>query len=422
MRRLAVLVLLVAIGAPVWASGGQEGAKSSGPVSLTWWALDFNMGRDAELAKKYMEAFPNVKITVQQNVAQGLQDKVLVALQSGSVPDIMDIQAGWNIPYASTGQVLALDSYVAKSTTVKKEDFWPANWASAVYNGKVYGVPYRAESHGFIYNKKHYSAVGLDASRGPRDWKELVAYAQKLTRTADGKQISGYAICGGGEIGNMLFNMLPAIWANGGDVLSPDYKKVVINEPAALEAVQYYTDFYVKHKASPQTTLQNGGNQNRDLFIQEVVSQFQSGSYVIPVARKANPNMNTDMGFAMIPAPEGKKPAAVLGGWNFMIPQKTANANAAWKLVEWLAQPDNMAYYTDTFPATATAMKNPKFANPDFKPFIDMLPYTHISPPLKGWIQMQAAIFKEVQGILLGQKQVKQGMDDAAAAMTKLLE
>ena len=132
--------------------------------------------------------------------------------------------------------------------------------------------------------------------------------------------------------------------------------------------------------------------------------------------------MKTDMGFGMIPAPEGKKPAAVLGGWNFMIPQKTKNADAAWKLVEWLAQPDNMAFYTDTFPATASAMKNAKFSNPELKPFIDMLPYTHISPPLKGWIQMQAAIFKEVQGILLGQKQAKQAMDDAAAAMTKLLD
>ena len=420
MRRLVLLVLVVSLAGIAWAGGGQESAK--GPVTLTWWGLDFNMGRDIELAKKYTAAFPNVKVNVQQNTSLGLQDKVLVALQSGSVPDIIDIQAGWNIPYASTGQVLALDSYIAKSTVVKKEDFWPANWASAIYNGKVYGIPYRAESHGFIYNKKHYGAVGLDPSRGPANWKELVANAQKLTRTADGKKIFGYAICGGGEIGNMIFNMVPAIWANGGDVLSADYKKVTINEPAAVEAVQFYTDMYVKHHVSPDTTLQNGGNQNRDLFIQEVVSQFQSGSYVIPVARKANANMNTDMGFAMIPPPEGKKPAAVLGGWNFMVPQKTASPAAAWKLVEWLAQPDNMAYLTDTFPATATAMKNAKFSNPDFKPFIDMLPYTHISPPLKGWIQMQAAIFKEVQNILLGQKQVKPAMDDAAAAMTKLLD
>ncbi len=420
MRKLLLLALIVALSGLAWAGGGQEGSK--GPVTLTWWALDFNKGRDAELAKKYMAANPNVKVEIQINVAQGLQDKVLVALQSGSVPDIIDIQAGWNIPYASTGQVLPLDAYIAKSTVVKKEDFWPANWNSALYNGKVYGIPYRAESHGFIYNKKHYTQVGLDPSKGPANWKELIAFAQKLTRTVDGKQISGYAICGGGEIGNMIFNMVPQIWANGGDVLSADYKKVLINEPLAVEAVQFYTDFYTKHKTSPASTLQNGGNQNRDLFIQEVVSQFQSGSYVISVARAANPNMKTDMGFAMIPPPEGKKPAAVLGGWNFMIPQKTKSAAAAWKLVEWLAQPDNMAYYTDTFPATASAMKNAKFSNPELKPFIDMLPYTHISPPLKGWIQMQAAIFKEVQSILLGQKQVKPAMDDAAAAMTKLLD
>ena len=56
MRKLVLLALIVSLSGIAWAGGGQESSK--GPVTLTWWALDFNKGRDAELAKKYMAAFP----------------------------------------------------------------------------------------------------------------------------------------------------------------------------------------------------------------------------------------------------------------------------------------------------------------------------------------------------------------------------
>ena len=33
-----------------------------------------------------------------------------------------------------------------------------------------------------FYNKEHFKAAGLDPSKGPETWTELVDYAQKLTR------------------------------------------------------------------------------------------------------------------------------------------------------------------------------------------------------------------------------------------------
>ena len=90
----------------------------------------------------------------------------------------------------------------------------------------------------------------------------------------------GFAITGGGEVGNTIFRSLPFIWMNGGDIISADMKTAVVNSPEAVEAVKFYTDFY-KNEQSPASTLQNDGTANRQLFIAGTVATYQSGQFDI---------------------------------------------------------------------------------------------------------------------------------------------
>lgn len=409
MRVVVAVLSVLALAVPLWAA----------PQTVTWWAPNFNADRSDQLAARYMQAHPGVTIDVQKTVAAGLQDKILVALQSGTAPDIIDTNIAWVYSYASTGQLQALDDWISRSSVVKAKDFMPGAWDGMKYQGKVYGIPYRAESHAFIYNKGMYRAAGLDPNHAPRTWDELLAYSQKLTKPTGDKPVYGIGLCGGGEVGNMITILLGLIWENGGEVVSPDLKRITINLPASVEAVKFYTDLLVKYKVAPPSTLQNDGTAMRNLFIQKGIAQFQQGSYALPPIHKDAPDI--ELGFGPIPAPAGKKPSAVLGGWAYMIPSSAASKDAAWGFVDWLSRTDNMAFYTDTFPATDAAFKAPRFSNPEFKEFIAMTPYARLPLPLKGWVQMTSIIFKEVQAVMLGQKNAQKAMDDAAAQMTPLL-
>ena len=418
MTKTLVILLMSAFSASLWAGGSGEAAAAK-QATVTWWAPNFNDPRSEELAAKFMKDHPRIKIDVQKTVSAGLQDKILVAIQSGTTPDIIDTNIAWTVSYAATGQLLALDDYIAKSKVIDPKDFMPGAWNGMLYGGKVYGIPYRAESHAFLYNKNMYRAAGLDPNKPPKTWTELLDNAKKLTRATGDKPVYGVGIAGGGEVGNMITILVAWIWMNGGDVVSSDYKRITINEPAAVEAVTFYTDLLTTYKVAPPSTLQNDGTAMRNLFIQGSIAQFQQGSYAIAPIHKDNPGI--ELGYGLLPAPEGKKPAAVLGGWSYIIPKAAPSKDAAWSFVEWMSQTDNMAYYTDTFPATGAAMKNARFSNPEFKAFIDMTPYARLTPPLKGWVQMTSIIFKEVQAIMLGQKTAQKAMDDAAAQMTALL-
>ena len=60
--------------------------------------------------------------------------------------------------------------------------------------------------------------------------------------------------------------------------------KATVNEPAAVEAVTFYTDFY-KNGLSPASTLENDGTANRRLFIAEHGLDVPVG----PVRRRLDP-------------------------------------------------------------------------------------------------------------------------------------
>jgi ABC-type glycerol-3-phosphate transport system substrate-binding protein len=413
MRHLKSALLLSSLAVSLAA------APSARAADVVWWAPNWGLERAQELAKKFEAANPDTKVKIEVTVSDGLQNRVLAALRSGSTPDVIEIQNGWNIPMATTGTLLALDDLYAKNK-LDQADFVQAALNLSKTDGKLYGVPYRVEAHAVYYNKGAYKEAGLDPNKPPKTWAELVDTAKKLTKTVNGKPQYGFAITGGGEFGNTVFRSVPFIWMNGGSILSDDMKKVVVNQKPAVEAVEFYANMLTKDKVSPPSTLQNDGTALRRLFIAGTVAQYQSGQFDLASIKKENPNI--EIGAMPIPAPDGKKTAALLGGWNFIIPAATKNKEGAQKLVAFLAEPANMGFYTDTFPARTSAMSLPRFEDPDLAAFKEMLPYARPAPAHKNWLQITQIYFNNLQRVLLGETTAQKAMDDAAADIQPLLD
>lgn len=307
---------------------------------VVWWTPNFNEARARELVAKFQETHPEITVNLQITTTDGLPQRVLTALQSGAAPDIIDVQHGWVNGYAQNNLVMPLDDVLQD-----REDYVPASLDYVTVNDQLFGIPYRIDSLAVIYNKGHFTEAGLDPENPPETWDELVAAAQALTK--DGR--SGFAITGGGEVGNTIFRSMPFMWMNGGGILSEDGTQVLVNSPESVAAVEFYTNFY-KNGLSPSSTLENDGTANRRLFIAETVSMYQAGQFDVNSIKTENPNI--DIGVMTIPHPEGKETAAVLGGWSFVVPTDAKNPDEAKVLVGFLAEAENQGYLTDTFPAS----------------------------------------------------------------------
>ncbi|MDB5622615.1 MAG: hypothetical protein JWR39_1178 [Devosia sp.] len=382
-----------------WASAGE----------VTWWTPNFNEARARELVTKFEAANPGITINLEITTTDGLPQRILTALQSGAAPDVIDVQHGWVNGYAQNNLVLPLDEVLTG-----REDYIPAALDYVTWEDKLWAIPYRIETHAIIYNKADFVAAGLDPANPPQTWEEFAAAAKAMTK--DGK--SGFAITGGGEVGNTIFRSLPFIWMAGGGIISEDGTEVLVNSPETVKAVTYYTDFF-KNGISPSSTLENDGTANRRLFIAETVSMYQSGQFDVNSIRQENPNI--DIGVMTIPHPEGADTAAILGGWSLVVPTDAKNPEEAKTFIGFLGEAENQAVLTDTFPARVSAMEAERFQDPILNVFKEMLPFGRPVPVHPNWVQITQAYFDGIQRILLGDEDVQTAMDGAAEEIEALL-
>lgn len=399
----------------LWAAGAAAvvalQAQFAFADQIVWWLPNWREAAGRDLAKKFEAANPGTTVKIEITVADGLPTKILTALNSGSPPDVIDAQYGWVVPYAQQGLIQPLDDVLDN-----RADYYPAALEYDTWNNKLWGIPYRIESIAMLYNKDMFKAAGLDPEKPPQTWTQLIDAAKKLTH---GDQY-GFAITGGGEFGNTVFRSLPFIWENGGSIISKDMKTATVNQPAAVEAVKFYTDMLTTYHVSPPSTLQNDGTANRHLFASGKVAMYQAGQFDIPAIKQENPKIN--IGAMMMVHPDGKDPAAILGGWSFIVPKDAPNAAGAKKFIKFLAEPANMAEITYTFPARKSAMNMPQFQDPELKVFKDMLPYARTLPAQKNWIQITQAYFNGVQSILTGDAKPQDAMNQAADDINGLLQ
>ncbi len=299
-----------------------------------------------------------------------------------------------------------------RARRLDKDDYVPASLDYVTWDGKLWAIPYRIETHGVFYNKGAFKAAGLDPEKPPQTWTELVDVATKLTgKGANGQDQFGFAITGGGEFGNTVFRSLPFIWMNGGSIISDDMKKATVNQPAAVEAVTFYTDF-LKKGLSPPSTLQNDGTANRRLFIAETVAMYQSGQFDVGSIRKENPNI--DIGVMMIPHPEGKETAGDPRRLELHHPEGRARTPRRRRSSsQFLAESDNMGFFTDTFPARISAMNLPRFEDPILVGVQGRCcPSAARCRRTRTGSQITQAYFDGMQRILLGDATPQEAMDD----------
>lgn len=396
-------------------------ATYASAADLVWWTMNWNEQKAKDFAAEFMKENPGVNVRIEANVAGGLQSRILVALQSGSTPDLIDVQNGVNIPLAETGKLEPLRDHLT-AAGVNFDDILPASLDTATYNGQLYGLPFQAEAHALIYNKGAFREAGLDPEKPAQTWTEFVDYAKALTRTNDaGQQVYGYGVSGGGadQPGNALFRSLPFMWMNGGGILGPDNKEVTINSPESVEAVKFYVDLFTTLKVSPPSTLENDSNALRRLFQVGNIAMIPGATSDIERIREAAPDI--ELGVGPLPHPEGKETAVILGGWNFIIPADAPNKEAAIKLAAFMSKAERQAVYTTTFPAAMSGLEAERFNDPLMDAHKEMLKHARPQPAIPQWGQIGQIYYNYLQESLLEGSTVQEAMDAAADEIKTVL-
>lgn len=302
-------------------SGGSDGGKTE----ITIWVREQMEAPVTAAIDQYNAKQDKVKVNAVVYPDTELTDQLTLAISSGEVPDIVsldDILA----PYYNSISALADVSDEFEKLEFK-DSFSEGMVDLGQRDGKQYAIPFAPDVSIMFYNKEHFQAAGLDPSKGPETWSELVDYAQKLT-TDDHY---GYTYAGGGE---QMFTFVPFIWSNGGDLLTEDGKTCLLDQPEAVEALQLYDDLTNEYHVTPEGVTTYSWSESQDAFLSGKASMTILGNSQLYTFLTEYPDF--DFGVSLIPRADDGNFSSFGGGDLIAIMEQSEHKEEAWDFVEYV--------------------------------------------------------------------------------------
>ncbi|MCB0158565.1 MAG: sugar ABC transporter substrate-binding protein [Caldilineaceae bacterium] len=342
----AILIAAMVSGCAAPAAPGDAGNSSSGEetIELTF-AIGGGPGEIAgynRLIDEFEALNPGVTIELLERPGQGFRDQIVAELAAGEAPDLIKVGfIGDFAFYASAGGTVDLSPYLEEGFA---DDFFPAAWAIATYEGKPYGVPMVSDTHALFYNTDYIEQAGIQVPQTMDEcwsWEEFNEMSRLAMENSDADY--GHAALWNAKRW-MLF-----LYSNGGQVLTDDLSASAINSEATIETVNWMKSWYDEGLA-PGSTSMKASEQADQLFINGTIAFFISGSWHMPALRDQMTTMGWDVTYLPC-TPNGQD--ADLGGNGLAVTKDSKHPEIAAEFIKFATSTDNMREYA------ASAFFNP---------------------------------------------------------------
>lgn len=330
-------------GAAILAGCGSSG-KGSGNSLTAWdWSEAPDVWGEAQQTTFYTKTFPRKYPHLDFSYTiYGYTDvvpKLTVAWRGGNTPDVARVVNASCPQFVNEGLTAEITE---ADLGIPFSNFWPQALQSVrkggAASGPLYGIPTNNEAMMLIYNKTLFRQAGLDPSHGPATWADLVSYA-KTIKQKTGKY--GYGLVCVQNNGNTPYRFCPVMWGYGGSIFdeltpSPTWKKIGINSPGTITALELYQRMYSVDGSVQPSALSDQESDVATLFakgeIAMMIDHPAAGTQVL----ETQPDFT--MGTDLIPAGPVRR-AVVFGGSNLLIRAGTPSMGNALDLVRAYLSP-----------------------------------------------------------------------------------
>ncbi|MFN4244443.1 MAG: extracellular solute-binding protein [Tepidisphaerales bacterium] len=331
---------------------------------------------------------PIYRVVAGQNAARdqvGDPQRFLVSVAGGVPPDVIHFDRYAVAEWAARGAFVPLDPYIERDLAegrpdaVRAERFYRAAWEEAQLNGRQYGIPNSIDNRALFYNKDLLVRAGFVDDKGeavpPRTWDELRLYTERLTeRDARGRLVRAGFLPNYGNAWLYMYG-----WMNGARFMSEDGRKVLLNEPAAVEALTFIKSLYDVAGGYNEVMAFQAGFQGGalDPFITGKVAMKIDGYWQIGNMT----NFGRDLNFGIAPPPRPKEilerdgNMSWTGGWSYAIPSTARNKEAAWEFIRFMVSPEAIKIRFEAERANAEAQGQTFIPPQDPQPEINRWAY-----------------------------------------------
>lgn len=263
--------------------------------------------------------------------------KVSAAVESKTMPDVLDLGLDLMLLLSSTGQLSPLDDLYAKIGAAQGGWYDSIDTATdpAKFGGSRNGIPFGASGN-LLFARKDVPEE-INVTELPKTWEELTTVAKDAQQP--GLYGMGFSLSNVGD-GNLQVSVLQSY---GGRIADDAGKKVTLKSPETKQYMEWVKAAWDNDLFPPGATTWDGAGDNTAYLSGQVVFIANTGSVSIK-AQEDDPDLYQSTTYSALPSGPVMKVSSV--GPNLRaIPKSAADAATAQALVEHLSQPEFLREY-----------------------------------------------------------------------------
>jgi sorbitol/mannitol transport system substrate-binding protein len=358
-----------------------------------------------------------------------------IATKAGQF-DVMTI-GNYEVPiWAKQGWLAPYDNLPAAYDV---DDMMKPVREALTYDGKLYGLPFYAESAMTYYRTDLFDKAGLKMPAAPT-FDQIRQFADKITDKPN--QIYGMCLRGKPGWGENMAFVTALVNAFGGQWFDSGWK-AKIDSPEWNKAVTWYSD--ILKADGPPGASSNGFNENLALFSTGHCGMWIDASVAGGMLFDKKQSQVADkVGFAQMPTGTFAAAPTWLWSWNLGIPESSKNKAAARTFATWATSKDyiKLVAAENGWVAVPPGTRLSTYASEDYKkvaPFAGFVrtaieqarpgaptreprPYTGAQfvavPEFQG---IGTQVGQTIAGTLTGQSTVDQALKTAQAATARTM-
>jgi ABC-type sugar transport system permease subunit/ABC-type glycerol-3-phosphate transport system substrate-binding protein len=291
------------------------------------------LGAEGEVLAAQLAAFeaahPGVRVELYPTPdATDLRHQLYVQWLNAGVaePDVLQLDVVWMAELAAAGWVLPLDRFVPDT-----EAFFPATIEANRWDGALHGVPWFVDV-GMLYYRTDL------VPHPPATFGELLAMAERVQREHG---LDAGLLWQGARYEGLITTFVEYVGGFGGELVTAS-GEVVVDSPAATRALEAMK-LAVDRGVVPPVALAMHEEETRLLFQNGRAAFLRNWPYCAALfADPARSAVAGRVGVTTMPAEDGGRPTAALGGAQLAINAHTRDPELAYALIEFLAAPAQM--------------------------------------------------------------------------------
>ena len=350
------------------------------------------MGHEGELARDLIVEFerlhPEIRVVIEQIPWSAAHEKLVTGVVGRVTPDVSQLGNTWIAEFVALDALEPLSARVANSQVISEDAFFPGIWDTNVIEGEPFGIPWYVDTRLLFYRTDLLASAGYDSI--PDTWSEWTASLEAMKGQLAG---TGYPL------------FLPVNeWAplvafglqNGSTLLRDHDTRGAFSEPEFRGAFAFYVGLFRDGYAPPAANNEIGNLYQE--FARGYVNSFITGPWNLGELRsRLAPEQADIWSTSPLPGPVAGEPGVSLaGGSSLVLFRDSEHADAAWKLIEFLADAGTQQTFYDIsgdLPARVEVWEQAAFrSDPRLAAFGQQLRHVVSTPKIPEWEQIAIAV------------------------------